>query len=119
MGFLLLGGPGETRQSVEGSLAFADSLPLEMLKITTGIRIYPETPLAALAPYSLRNSALRAALASGEVCPHPAFLKSLPSSIFPLPSNLFPLTSYKTFLYTYTYTGTDGHSFPDSFPSVF
>ena len=49
MGFLLLGGPGETRQSVEESLAFADSLPLEMLKITAGIRIYPETPLAATA----------------------------------------------------------------------
>lgn len=49
MGFLLLGGPGETRDSVEESLAFAESLPLEALKITTGIRIYPETPLAGIA----------------------------------------------------------------------
>jgi radical SAM superfamily enzyme YgiQ (UPF0313 family) len=46
MGFLLLGGPGETRQSVEESLAFADSLDLESLNITLGIRIYPHTALA-------------------------------------------------------------------------
>ena len=48
-GFLLLGGPGETRESVEESLAFADSLNLDALKITVGVRIYPETPLAATA----------------------------------------------------------------------
>ncbi len=46
MGFLLLGSPGETRESVEESLAFADSLKLESLKITAGVRIYPHTPLA-------------------------------------------------------------------------
>jgi radical SAM superfamily enzyme YgiQ (UPF0313 family) len=45
-GFLLLGGPGETRESVEESLAFADSLPLDLVKITIGIRIYPNTALA-------------------------------------------------------------------------
>lgn len=49
MGFLLLGGPGETRQTVEESLEFADSLELEAMKITTGIRIYPHTALAAAA----------------------------------------------------------------------
>jgi radical SAM superfamily enzyme YgiQ (UPF0313 family) len=49
MGFLLLGGPGETRETVEESLAFADSLPLEALKITVGIRIYPGTALAGIA----------------------------------------------------------------------
>jgi len=49
MGFLLLGGPGETRESVEESLHFADSLGLEFLKITIGIRIYPDTPLAGQA----------------------------------------------------------------------
>ena len=49
MGFLLLGGPGETKKSVEESLAFADSLGLELLKITTGLRIYPQTPLAETA----------------------------------------------------------------------
>ena len=46
MGFLLLGGPGETRESVEESLVFADSLKLETLKITAGVRIYPNTSLA-------------------------------------------------------------------------
>jgi radical SAM superfamily enzyme YgiQ (UPF0313 family) len=49
MGFLLLGGPGETRESVEESLAFVRSLELEELKITVGIRIYPDTALARLA----------------------------------------------------------------------
>ena len=49
MGFLLLGGSGETRSSVKESLAFADSLPLDRLKITTGIRIYPDTMLSKLA----------------------------------------------------------------------
>lgn len=49
MGFLLLGGPGETRDSVDESIAFARSLNLEMLKISVGIRIYPNTPLARLA----------------------------------------------------------------------
>lgn len=49
MGFLMLGGPGETRETVEQSFAFADSLNLEMLKVTAGIRIYPETALAETA----------------------------------------------------------------------
>ena len=49
MGFLLLGGPGETRGTVERSFTFADSLDIEMLKVTIGIRIYPDTPLAAAA----------------------------------------------------------------------
>jgi radical SAM superfamily enzyme YgiQ (UPF0313 family) len=49
MGFLLLGGPGETKATVEESLKFADDLPLEAVKITVGIRIYPETTLARIA----------------------------------------------------------------------
>jgi len=49
MGFLLLGGPGETRESVQESLVFADSLNLDSLKITIGIRIYPYTALAKTA----------------------------------------------------------------------
>jgi radical SAM superfamily enzyme YgiQ (UPF0313 family) len=49
MGFLLLGGPGETKESIEESLSFADSLNLEALKVTIGIRIYPQTPLAKTA----------------------------------------------------------------------
>lgn len=49
MGFLLLGGPGETKESVLESLDFADSLNLDSLKITIGIRIYPDTTLAGTA----------------------------------------------------------------------
>ena len=49
MGFLLLGGPGETKESVEESLAFADSLKLEALRLSAGIRIYPDTQLAETA----------------------------------------------------------------------
>ena len=48
-GFLLLGGPGETRASVMESLAFAESLKLERLKLTLGIRIYPGTALERIA----------------------------------------------------------------------
>jgi len=46
IGFLLFGGPGETPKSVQESLAFADSLDLDALRTTVGIRIYPGTQLA-------------------------------------------------------------------------
>lgn len=49
MGFLLLGGPGETIASAERSLAFAASLDLDAVRVTTGIRIYPDTPLHRVA----------------------------------------------------------------------
>jgi radical SAM superfamily enzyme YgiQ (UPF0313 family) len=49
MGFLLLGGPGETRQTVLESLEFVDLLALEMVKVTIGLRIYPGTELASQA----------------------------------------------------------------------
>jgi radical SAM superfamily enzyme YgiQ (UPF0313 family) len=49
MGFLMLGGPGETKASALESLNFADSLDLDMMKITVGIRIYPYTALAETA----------------------------------------------------------------------
>ena len=49
MGFLMLGGPGETRKSVAQSFDFAESLDLDALKITLGIRIYPHTALAKTA----------------------------------------------------------------------
>jgi radical SAM superfamily enzyme YgiQ (UPF0313 family) len=49
MGFLMLGGPGETRSSVEESLAFVNDLNLAAVKITLGIRIYPHTRLARIA----------------------------------------------------------------------
>jgi radical SAM superfamily enzyme YgiQ (UPF0313 family) len=62
MGFLLLGGPGETKETVEKSLYFADSLETEMMKITVGIRIYPQTPLH------------RIAVQDGVVAPHEELL---------------------------------------------
>jgi radical SAM superfamily enzyme YgiQ (UPF0313 family) len=46
LGFLLLGGPDESRETVEESLAFADALQLEAMKVSVGIRIYPGTALA-------------------------------------------------------------------------
>jgi len=49
MGFLLLGGPGETKDSVKQSFNFADSLETEAMKITSGIRIYPHTALHGIA----------------------------------------------------------------------
>jgi radical SAM superfamily enzyme YgiQ (UPF0313 family) len=49
MGFLLFGGPGEDRASVEESLALAESLGFERLSLTVGIRIYPGTALAKTA----------------------------------------------------------------------
>jgi radical SAM superfamily enzyme YgiQ (UPF0313 family) len=45
MGFLLFGGPDETKETANESLEFADSLDLEAMKITIGIRIYPHTSL--------------------------------------------------------------------------
>jgi radical SAM superfamily enzyme YgiQ (UPF0313 family) len=49
MGFLMLGGPGETRDTVEETLAFVSDLNLDAMKITIGIRIYPHTKLARTA----------------------------------------------------------------------
>ncbi|MFZ5569381.1 MAG: B12-binding domain-containing radical SAM protein [Thermodesulfobacteriota bacterium] len=49
MGFLLLGGPGETRATVMESLAFAEHLQPEMMRFTAGIRIYPHTELEKIA----------------------------------------------------------------------
>ena len=51
-GFLMLGGPGETRETVEQSLSLVDDLKLNLLKITVGIRIYPHTSLARTAAES-------------------------------------------------------------------
>jgi hypothetical protein len=49
MGFLLLGGPDETRETVLHSLEFVDALNLDMVKLTVGIRIYPYTKLSRTA----------------------------------------------------------------------
>ncbi len=47
--FLLLGGPGETRDTVERSIAFVDELHPDIVTVKAGIRIYPGTPLEAIA----------------------------------------------------------------------
>jgi len=62
MGFLLLGSPGETRDSVEESLLFADCLKLDTLKVTAGVRIYPHTSLA------------KRAIEEGVIAPHDELL---------------------------------------------
>lgn len=49
MGFLLLGGPGETMESAAESLDFAEALELDSLRISVGIRIYPHTDVARIA----------------------------------------------------------------------
>lgn len=49
MGFLLLGGPGETKGTAKQSFYFADSLEIEAMKLTSGIRIYPLTTLHRIA----------------------------------------------------------------------
>jgi radical SAM superfamily enzyme YgiQ (UPF0313 family) len=49
MGFLLFGSPGETKETANESLEFADSLDLEAMKITIGTRIYPNTSLQQIA----------------------------------------------------------------------
>ena len=58
MGFLLLGLPGDTQTTIRQSLEFADSLNLEMVKVTIGVRIYPNT---ALARHAVRTGYLSAA----------------------------------------------------------
>ena len=49
IGFLLFGSPGETKQTVEESIAFAESLNPDMMKLTPAIRLYPGTELANIA----------------------------------------------------------------------
>ena len=47
--FLLLGGPGETRQTVEESVAFLEGFAPKMVNLKAGIRIHPGLPLHRLA----------------------------------------------------------------------
>ncbi len=47
--FLLLGGPGETRDTVQESIAFLDEMAPDQVTVTVGIRIYPGCELADLA----------------------------------------------------------------------
>ncbi len=77
MGFLLLGGPGESQETVAESLTFTDALGLDQLRITAGIRIYPDTPLA--------HTALReGVIAPGDDLLFPRFYLT-PGLTLPLP----------------------------------
>jgi len=46
---MLLGGPGETRQSLARAIDFMRSLAVDRIGLSCGVRIYPHTPLAELA----------------------------------------------------------------------
>jgi len=47
--FLLLGGPGETPESVRESVAFLEAYHPLMVNLTVGVRIYPGLPLHKIA----------------------------------------------------------------------
>ncbi len=47
--FLLLGGPGETRETIDESVELLDRLAPETVNVSPGVRIYPNTELAAIA----------------------------------------------------------------------
>lgn len=47
--FLLLGGPGETRETVQESVAFLETYQPKMVNLKAGIRIHPGLPLHRLA----------------------------------------------------------------------
>lgn len=47
--FLLLGGPGETHETVKESVEFVESLEPDMVTVTPGIRIYPGCELERIA----------------------------------------------------------------------
>jgi radical SAM superfamily enzyme YgiQ (UPF0313 family) len=47
--FLLLGGPGETRETVEESVAFLEAYQPKLVNLKAGIRIHPGLPLHRLA----------------------------------------------------------------------
>ena len=47
--FLLLGGPGETRETVQESVAFLEKYEPKMVNLQVGIRIHPSLPLHRLA----------------------------------------------------------------------
>ncbi len=69
VGFLLLGGPGETEETVRKSFDFVKSLDLDGVKVTTGIRIYPDTPLA-------RRAVREGIVDPGDSLLHPRFYLS-------------------------------------------
>lgn len=67
--FLLLGGPGETRDTITKSVEFVEELSPDLVTLKAGIRIYPGTQLEALA----RNEGM---IGSDQDLLHPAFYLS-------------------------------------------
>lgn len=67
--FLLLGGPGETRDTVMQSLDFVEELSPDLVTLKAGIRIYPGTHLEILA----RNEGM---IENDQDLLHPAFYLS-------------------------------------------
>jgi radical SAM superfamily enzyme YgiQ (UPF0313 family) len=67
--FLLLGGPGETRDTVTESVEFLEELSPDLVTLRAGIRIYPGTRLEALA----REEGM---IGDGQDLLHPAFYLS-------------------------------------------
>jgi radical SAM superfamily enzyme YgiQ (UPF0313 family) len=67
--FLLLGGPGETRDTVMQSVEFVEELSPDLVTLKAGIRIYPGTQLEALA----RDEGM---IRNGQDLLHPAFYLS-------------------------------------------
>jgi radical SAM superfamily enzyme YgiQ (UPF0313 family) len=47
--FLLFGGPGETRETIDESVELLDRLQPETVNVSPGVRIYPNTELARIA----------------------------------------------------------------------
>jgi radical SAM superfamily enzyme YgiQ (UPF0313 family) len=47
--FLLLGGPGESKETLEESISTMERLKPDSLSVTVGIRVYPNTELARIA----------------------------------------------------------------------
>lgn len=47
--FLLLGGPGETRETIEETIELMDALGPDTVNVSPGVRIYPNTELAKIA----------------------------------------------------------------------
>ena len=64
--FLLLGGPGETRRTVEESIEFLDELGPQGVTVTVGLRVYPGCELHGIA---LRDGMVR----PGQNLLYPAF----------------------------------------------
>ncbi len=67
--FLLLGGPGETRDTVMQSVKFVEELSPDLVTLKAGIRIYPGTQLETLA----RNEGM---IGSDQDLLHPVFYLS-------------------------------------------